>query len=296
MLLAIIMDCHTQVTGASRNTETVPEQMLTLYLRWKETRSGIRLPLQTIDRKLSEVYGETNESDLEFLSVQTQWRPGDIITIKGFAAVIDGMKEKQADRLVKLAVRKWRIENADALTLTEAMAVIDESHRHLLQQQSMLTNLETVTEKTGEKSDAKLDKLASTLEGVEQRLAQAEAKLSHTAETHLILKEVSSAQVAMSQQIQALASEVRGHSMIQTQILQELKSMRELQNQHTQQLQQCPKAKAADAKVIPQEFRATEPVAAGPPASWCAGTAHNKEEKKEKIPETKIGSEEEVLS
>ena len=44
--------------------ETLPDQFWTIIKRWERIRLGLRLPLETIDHKLTEVFGKVKKDEL----------------------------------------------------------------------------------------------------------------------------------------------------------------------------------------------------------------------------------------
>merc|ERR1719161_2597502 len=149
MLLAIIMDTYTEVKGASSDKLTLPQQLFILLRRLDWIRRGEGLPLDKIDARLEQIYGYVHANDLKEISIGHKWAPEDIITVASFAEMIDGLSEKQAERVVTAAVHNWRVDHLEPLSLTEAMNVISLIHRALLDQSRAITqNLQQITEHT----------------------------------------------------------------------------------------------------------------------------------------------------
>eukprot|EP00746_Dinoflagellata_sp_MGD_P032827 gnl/MRDRNA2_/MRDRNA2_178221_c0_seq1.p1 gnl/MRDRNA2_/MRDRNA2_178221_c0~~gnl/MRDRNA2_/MRDRNA2_178221_c0_seq1.p1 ORF type:complete len:319 (-),score=62.75 gnl/MRDRNA2_/MRDRNA2_178221_c0_seq1:1-936(-) len=134
MLLAIIMDTYTEVKGASSYTETLPQQLFSLMKQRQLIRTGRGLHLKTVDIKLEEIYGPITDRALSELSLETKWEPDEMISMQGFADMIDGIEFDQAEMLVIQAVRAWRLEHLDPVSLTEAMTLISVIH-HLVRDQ-----------------------------------------------------------------------------------------------------------------------------------------------------------------
>eukprot|EP00746_Dinoflagellata_sp_MGD_P029188 gnl/MRDRNA2_/MRDRNA2_169041_c0_seq1.p1 gnl/MRDRNA2_/MRDRNA2_169041_c0~~gnl/MRDRNA2_/MRDRNA2_169041_c0_seq1.p1 ORF type:complete len:287 (-),score=45.95 gnl/MRDRNA2_/MRDRNA2_169041_c0_seq1:324-1184(-) len=134
MLLAIIMDTYTEVKGLSSNKETLPEQLGTLLRRWRWIREGQGLSLDTIDEKLTQVYGKTKKKVLKNLSTETVFAPEDILTVEKFAEAIEGLHSAQAERLITMAVKNWHLEHLEPLTMSEAMNVISLTHRYQMEE------------------------------------------------------------------------------------------------------------------------------------------------------------------
>eukprot|EP00746_Dinoflagellata_sp_MGD_P156884 gnl/MRDRNA2_/MRDRNA2_86009_c1_seq3.p1 gnl/MRDRNA2_/MRDRNA2_86009_c1~~gnl/MRDRNA2_/MRDRNA2_86009_c1_seq3.p1 ORF type:complete len:831 (+),score=138.17 gnl/MRDRNA2_/MRDRNA2_86009_c1_seq3:75-2567(+) len=200
MLLAIIMDTYTEVKGKNNNTETLPEQVLAIFRRWQWIRSGVGLPLQAIDLKLAEIFGDVK--DLKDVKIGYHFEQADIITITDFAKCIHGMEQGQAQRLVTQAVCKWRQDHSEPLSISEAGNVMTLIHRGLenqtlqmaqnhqqlvhglhldnqdetegLKQADRLNRLESELKKTTATLESKLDNMEKT---TNQKLETVEGKL-----------------------------------------------------------------------------------------------------------------------
>eukprot|EP00746_Dinoflagellata_sp_MGD_P042129 gnl/MRDRNA2_/MRDRNA2_20202_c0_seq1.p1 gnl/MRDRNA2_/MRDRNA2_20202_c0~~gnl/MRDRNA2_/MRDRNA2_20202_c0_seq1.p1 ORF type:complete len:300 (+),score=60.80 gnl/MRDRNA2_/MRDRNA2_20202_c0_seq1:112-900(+) len=140
MLLAIIMDTYADVKAKSSHVVTLPEQLGILLRRARWIRRGEGLPLLKIDQKLSQLFG-AEQKDESSISTVSKWAPSDVITINGLVNVVDGLDFPQAERLVTLAVKKWRLEHLTPLSLTEAMNLISLIHRHLMDQSRTLAQI-----------------------------------------------------------------------------------------------------------------------------------------------------------
>jgi hypothetical protein len=134
MLLAIIMDTYTIVKGASANAQTVPEQIFGLANRLRWILRGEGLPLQSIDKKLVEVFGWIPKSELRAVSRGYHFDKDKIVTIDGLAESLDGMETDQAKRLLTQAVQYWRMANLKPLSLSEAMNLISLTYLEVLDQ------------------------------------------------------------------------------------------------------------------------------------------------------------------
>eukprot|EP00746_Dinoflagellata_sp_MGD_P047314 gnl/MRDRNA2_/MRDRNA2_21668_c0_seq1.p1 gnl/MRDRNA2_/MRDRNA2_21668_c0~~gnl/MRDRNA2_/MRDRNA2_21668_c0_seq1.p1 ORF type:complete len:281 (+),score=39.47 gnl/MRDRNA2_/MRDRNA2_21668_c0_seq1:90-845(+) len=141
MLLAIIMDTYSEVKAKSGNHTTLPEQLFILIRRWQWIRRGEGLPLEKIEHKLGDIFGNVHSDVLKGIDSNYKWKSEEIITVSNFVKHIKDLGNEQAERLVTLAVRNWRLENLEPLSLTEAMNLISLIHRHLLDQSRTLAQI-----------------------------------------------------------------------------------------------------------------------------------------------------------
>jgi len=103
MLLAIIMDCYTQVKGSvGSSAETLTQQASETFRRWHGARQGLRLPVQTVLQSL----------------LDCKLDPSERLTIEGFCHHVHGLPKDQAGRLLTGAL----LDSDDAARMSQSLA------------------------------------------------------------------------------------------------------------------------------------------------------------------------------
>jgi len=103
MLLAIIMDCYTQVKGSvGSSAETLTQQAAETFRRWRGAQQGLRLPVQVVLKSL----------------LERKLDPSQRLTIEGFCQHVPGLPDDQAGRLLSGAL----LDSDDAARMSQSLA------------------------------------------------------------------------------------------------------------------------------------------------------------------------------
>jgi len=117
MLLAIIMDAYEKVSQQVQSAETIWEQAYELVRRHRDRRKGKRVSIQHMHRCL------------HHWMLQDILHEHEVLALPDFCAVVDGLENAQALRILSNSVNEYRHNHEDSLSISQAMAFISQIHR-----------------------------------------------------------------------------------------------------------------------------------------------------------------------
>lgn len=119
MLLAIIMDAYSEVKATVQSSDTLCFHVATFWRRSWELYKGERVSLPQVHRQLMSVWTHHNLDVLAQQGLEVEWEANEILFVDTFQRHVSGLQQVQAQRLMEMASRSWRLTNETALTLSE---------------------------------------------------------------------------------------------------------------------------------------------------------------------------------
>merc|ERR1719160_401182 len=112
------MDAYSDVKATVQSSDTLCFHIVKTWRRIRELQAGKRVSLKYIRKQLGAVYGyHVNLEDLSEQGLDIQWGANEVSSVEEFQRHVPGLGEVQAERLMEMAVRSWRLTNETALTL-----------------------------------------------------------------------------------------------------------------------------------------------------------------------------------